>query len=180
LNLYGFASGDPVNFSDPFGLCPQEAKDGTYCLDLFIQAKSAMGLRGDNRGFDPDAPASASRAQIMIDPAAGSESHTISKSCIGSFCRQPLGSDKNKVSFSKGTLKFNLTNSVMFGAGPDIDGSISFTSDGKGGWTTHGDMTAFPSSALYQRVNGKWVNATPNHTETTPFDLIDGRGRVKW
>jgi RHS repeat-associated protein len=22
LNLYGFASGDPVNFSDPFGLCP--------------------------------------------------------------------------------------------------------------------------------------------------------------
>ena len=24
LNLYGFASGDPVNFSDPFGLCPPE------------------------------------------------------------------------------------------------------------------------------------------------------------
>jgi RHS repeat-associated protein len=22
MNLYGFASGDPVNFSDPFGLCP--------------------------------------------------------------------------------------------------------------------------------------------------------------
>lgn len=22
LNLYGFADGDPVNFSDPFGLCP--------------------------------------------------------------------------------------------------------------------------------------------------------------
>lgn len=68
----------------------------------------------------------------------------------------------------------------MVGAGPDIDGSISFTSDGKGGWTTNGDMTACPSSALYQRVNGKWVNATPNHTETTPFDLIDGRGRVPW
>lgn len=24
LNLYGFANGDPVNFSDPFGLCPPE------------------------------------------------------------------------------------------------------------------------------------------------------------
>lgn len=23
LNLYGYANGDPVNFSDPFGLCPQ-------------------------------------------------------------------------------------------------------------------------------------------------------------
>jgi hypothetical protein len=22
FNLYGFANGDPVNFSDPFGLCP--------------------------------------------------------------------------------------------------------------------------------------------------------------
>lgn len=25
LNLYGFAGGDPVNFSDPFGLCPKSA-----------------------------------------------------------------------------------------------------------------------------------------------------------
>jgi hypothetical protein len=24
LNLYGFAKGDPVNYSDPFGLCPPE------------------------------------------------------------------------------------------------------------------------------------------------------------
>ena len=22
LNLYGYANGDPVNYSDPFGLCP--------------------------------------------------------------------------------------------------------------------------------------------------------------
>jgi RHS repeat-associated protein len=27
LNLYGFAGGDPVNFSDPFGLCPDNLKD---------------------------------------------------------------------------------------------------------------------------------------------------------
>jgi len=27
VNLYGFASGDPVNFSDPFGLCPPEDPD---------------------------------------------------------------------------------------------------------------------------------------------------------
>ncbi len=25
LNLYGYADGDPVNFSDPFGLCPKDA-----------------------------------------------------------------------------------------------------------------------------------------------------------
>ena len=27
LNLYGFAGGDPINFSDPFGLCPPEDDD---------------------------------------------------------------------------------------------------------------------------------------------------------
>jgi hypothetical protein len=27
MNLYGFAGGDPVNFSDPFGLCPPEDND---------------------------------------------------------------------------------------------------------------------------------------------------------
>ena len=30
MNLYDFAGGDPVNFSDPFGLCPIE-KDGIPC-----------------------------------------------------------------------------------------------------------------------------------------------------
>jgi hypothetical protein len=31
LNLYGFANGDPVNFSDPFGLCPDELKGTPEC-----------------------------------------------------------------------------------------------------------------------------------------------------
>jgi hypothetical protein len=31
LNLYGFAGGDPINFSDPFGLCPP-------CLGVDINA----------------------------------------------------------------------------------------------------------------------------------------------
>ncbi len=31
MNLYGFAGGDPVNFSDPFGLCPVTAADPTPC-----------------------------------------------------------------------------------------------------------------------------------------------------
>ena len=31
LNLYGFANGDPVNFSDPFGLCPPADQNRTDC-----------------------------------------------------------------------------------------------------------------------------------------------------
>lgn len=31
VNVYGFAAGDPVNFSDPFGLCPVTKEDPTPC-----------------------------------------------------------------------------------------------------------------------------------------------------
>lgn len=31
VNLYGFAGGDPVNFSDPFGLCPPEDDNTADC-----------------------------------------------------------------------------------------------------------------------------------------------------
>ena len=31
LNLYGFAGGDPINFSDPFGLCKQDEGDDEKC-----------------------------------------------------------------------------------------------------------------------------------------------------
>jgi hypothetical protein len=32
LNLYGFANGDPVNFSDPFGLCPPCVSEGGLAI----------------------------------------------------------------------------------------------------------------------------------------------------
>jgi len=42
MNLYGFGGGDPVNFSDPFGLCP---KDKPLCH--WIEATSmAVGSAG--------------------------------------------------------------------------------------------------------------------------------------
>ncbi len=42
LNVYGFANGDPVTFSDPFGLCP-EWVDGKPC-DLNALANFAAGF----------------------------------------------------------------------------------------------------------------------------------------
>jgi hypothetical protein len=42
MNLYGFAGGDPVNFSDPFGLCPIE-KDGIPCVGQMALAGTVTG-----------------------------------------------------------------------------------------------------------------------------------------
>ena len=50
-NAYGFAGGDPVNFSDPFGLCPpcsdrDEALQSAGFLDPFLYIGGiAGGLR---------------------------------------------------------------------------------------------------------------------------------------
>lgn len=37
LNLYGFAGGDPVNFSDPFGLCPIPHPAGPVIRQQLVQ-----------------------------------------------------------------------------------------------------------------------------------------------
>jgi RHS repeat-associated protein len=49
LNVYGFGGGDPVNFTDPFGLCPVEV-DGVPCSVEFAQKGAAYGL-GFGVGF---------------------------------------------------------------------------------------------------------------------------------
>jgi uncharacterized protein RhaS with RHS repeats len=44
LNLYGYANGDPINFSDPFGLCVEE--------DERDEADVCEWLVGELRGCD--------------------------------------------------------------------------------------------------------------------------------
>jgi RHS repeat-associated protein len=43
LNLYGYANGDPVNFSDPFGLCPPKDNNFTDCPGFFTAVGAATG-----------------------------------------------------------------------------------------------------------------------------------------
>jgi hypothetical protein len=49
LNLYGFAAGDPVTFSDPFGLCPPQDEDVQNCPTVLYWrqlAARSTGLKG--------------------------------------------------------------------------------------------------------------------------------------
>src|SRR5689334_18733426 len=42
LNLYGFANGDPVNFTDPFGLCPEcKSHNEKMLKDLTPEARES-------------------------------------------------------------------------------------------------------------------------------------------
>ena len=54
-NVYGFAGGDPVNFSDPFGLCPDEknpaCKVGGGVLTLAYSGAAGFGALGAHFSF---------------------------------------------------------------------------------------------------------------------------------
>lgn len=160
MNLYGFAGGDPVNFADPFGLCPQTAANGSVCLDFFISKATEMGFRGDNRGFDANAPASASRLQVVVGPD-GNMTANVSGSCGPFGCKGPRSD--NKISLTKGNNGSFIVNvraknsAVPGGLAPAIDASVIFTPNGKGGFTMSGDRDAMPSLGIYQRSGGKWT-----------------------
>ncbi len=72
MNLYGFAGGDPVNFDDPFGLCPDPkdpacTKEGKIATFTF----STAGAAGD-KGFNGAAGiAMHSSGDFMLFQTAG-------------------------------------------------------------------------------------------------------------
>jgi RHS repeat-associated protein len=43
LNLYGYANGDPINFSDPFGLRPCDPPDDPECEESLIELEITFG-----------------------------------------------------------------------------------------------------------------------------------------
>lgn len=69
--------------------------DQTLCIDFYIQSKTAfLIMEGDNRGADPNAPYTASRAQVYVNPTTGAYTLKLNTSTIdfipGSYPRVPL------------------------------------------------------------------------------------------
>jgi RHS repeat-associated protein len=103
LNSYGFAAGDPVSYSDPYGLCPKKAAEGSVCLDFYIAAGRAGPLKGDNRGTDPNAPASESRIQVVANGDGAITYKSASGTCrVTGGCSAPRG-------FSRGQNEVSST-----------------------------------------------------------------------
>lgn len=75
LNLYGYAAGDPVNFSDPFGLCPDPAKpwcsSGTYAALRYFGASDATAERWAEIGYRAAMTAGAPGSGMAVRGLAG-------------------------------------------------------------------------------------------------------------
>ncbi len=165
LNLYGFGGGDPVNYSDPYGLCPDKAAEGSVCLDFFINPPSAGGFKGDGRDFDPNAPADQSRAQIVAAKDGTITWDNINGSCGPFGCEEAypylpsIGNDVWSEKHGNGsfTVHLNAINSAFpLGLAPAINSEVTFRPDGNGGFSTSGNRDAMPHLGIYHRVNGEW------------------------
>jgi RHS repeat-associated protein len=73
INLYGFGGGDPLNFSDPFGLCKKPKGEGIgICLDVYIRQRwVGPAPVGDGRGPNHHGGSYKAQASFSIDPRTG-------------------------------------------------------------------------------------------------------------
>jgi RHS repeat-associated protein len=161
---------------------PRWSRRGTYHGGLFIQQGTICPfvggiyipgfvpcLRGDSRGFSPNAPRSAYRAYMSFDFANGQAYFRINPTCeTGGECHRPheiesfrpwwdlrdLPDRSNRigvrVSSSAVEFKWSLVNSGLTlprRAIPAVDGSITFGKSGETGI----DLDGFPSFELYRR-----------------------------
>jgi RHS repeat-associated protein len=105
LNLYGFAAGDPVNFSDPFGLCPscRNELSSRYTEE---EQKWARAM-----GNDEDAAWAAGIAVVAAAGGFGALALTANSAAIGTAAA------------SAGTAGAGLTTGIVTAlqrAGPDL------------------------------------------------------------
>lgn len=171
--------------------CQREyTEDGAnFCLDLFIEGKTALMLQGDGRPPDPNAPVTASRAQMYINPATClvryviNTTRTVSVGPLGGGTYAP--NKLNRVEAHRNAqgecivewkLLNGFCNEFISGSGacPAIDGTMRFTPDGQGGWTANVSEDKFPSRVLY-KWNGSAFMKLSERDGTIWIDLMTGR-----
>ncbi len=132
------------------------------CLDFYISTETALGIwKGDNRLPDADAPASASRVQVVAGPDGARvvgkpTSCFVSGRCVESSVAVQFtrGDDGG---FTVGVVATNEAR-VLGIPNPSINASVTFTPNGSGGYTTSGLRDPYPTLAVYQRQHGQWFS----------------------
>ena len=183
--------------------------DKTICIDFFIMSETFFLIaEGDNRGFDPSAPYTASRAQLYINPWTG-ESHLLLNGSRIDFVpgddgpipipfqngyeREPYRHLPKDVRIRKDPVSGQIDVEVEIYNGfctklgraicPSIDASFTLTrqADGLTYEATTNRRDKYPSVEINQWVDGAW---TPRLRDAEhpgrfgPFFLINLRRKA--
>lgn len=182
LNLYGFAAGDPVNFSDPFGLCkkPVGLKEGEIgiCIETFINGGlfSALG-GGDDRGPSSTGGSYRSSDRFIVNPVAGTVGDNQSGDGLGrtfgrfkgyGFVTHSARATAAGVTVSAGAEAMNGLGVPPYSISYDLQ--VSVTKDGQ--VTVSGSHDGFPSYEVWAYQEGKEPRMIYGHSQSdNPLDL---------
>jgi hypothetical protein len=175
--------------------CQREyTEDGAaVCIDLFIQGKTAFMLEGDGRPPDPNAPVTASRGQMYINPATClvryviNTTRTVTVGPLGGGTYAPHKLNRVEAHHNpegECVVEWKLLNGYCdeFNAGPGecpaIDGTIRFRPDGQGGWTADITEDKFPSRGIY-KWNGSSFTKISEREGSIWLDLMTNRKNVE-
>ena len=159
MNLYGFAGGDPVNFSDPFGLmaCPPACDGVSYGLDLFqrmfdsavqqvkdaaadVSSRTVVYARGGMGALTTQVETSLDgKAAVRIGGSVGTDAISAKAGVRFNLSRAPVGSVESRASARVGPGVSVTATMAQVGANTSvtsigIEGGVglSRTSDGRG------------------------------------------------
>ena len=178
MNAMGSAGGaaGPQPLVQPFNFDPVPGSGSTRG-EFFIEAPSAMLLRGDNRSFDPGPNPVASRAFFDVNFETGHGVVQINPTCsaVGGFCRAPLPIGEGNeldISISGSTIDIvgSLTQSLMRPVPlswiPSITFGVTVSPSGTTGYRDRG----YPSFELTRTINGS-TEVLFKSKEVSPFCL---------
>ncbi len=174
LNLYGFAGGDPINFSDPFGLCPAyaggdgETSTAADCsrevLDAWASENVHLGSGATWDGVDSELPDAITKASIQIN----SEFH-VSATTIGEHAENSLhyAGQAADISRVNGVKFLEMDAAARQTLGAEVGNTImSFISQNR-----MGELITPGSAGRYNSVRGpltgaqarSWINRHQSH-----------------
>jgi hypothetical protein len=161
-----------------------------YCIDLFIASETAgLIFEGDNREFDRYELINASRAQLYFDPATCTATAYVNTSRTVGFGPIPGGGPQGPHRLNRFTatptsagcvIEWTLYNGWCEGhvptlVCPPIDGKLTVTSSGAGGWTANIEEDRYPSRGLYKWNGSSGWQTISERSEGRFTDLASRR-----
>lgn len=178
LNAYGFAAGDPVSYSDPYGLCrkPQGLKKGEIgiCIETFIAGPSAGVPRSttDNRTFSATGGTyrTSDRFIVQNDGRVRNSSQGVG-STFGLIPGIGIPDHFAATDGTKTTI-FAATNSGTLSPWPPFNINYQFEITVEGGdVNVQGSHDGFPSYEIWVYEEGEDPRLVYGHQETNALDL---------
>jgi hypothetical protein len=122
LNAYGFANGDPVNYSDPFGLCPIPASDcppGYFTAALGTGGAVVGAIAGGAAGALVSVPTFGLTAPATVPGGvlAGSATGLATGAFVGSGLDLGISLSKTELGKKLGRAIRNIGKIIALGAG---------------------------------------------------------------